>query len=95
MAMVPVAQAATGLFCTPRKFQFMVTPAVAALHIDMTVANDVRRFSGPSGDRFVVVTCRLGGGGARVPLALTDVRIDVALVDGMGRIEILQNAYAA
>lgn len=35
----------------------------------------VRRFSGPSGDRFVVVTCRLGGGGARVPLALTDVRI--------------------
>jgi putative endonuclease len=27
--------------------------------------------------------------------ALTDVRIDVALVDGMGRIEILQNAYAA
>lgn len=26
---------------------------------------------------------------------LTDVRIDVALVDGMGRIEILQNAYAA
>lgn len=27
--------------------------------------------------------------------ALTDVRIDVALVDGTGRIEILQNAYAA
>ena len=27
--------------------------------------------------------------------ALTDVRIDVALVDGMGRIEILENAYAA
>ncbi len=27
--------------------------------------------------------------------ALTDVRIDVALVDGMGRIEIVQNAYAA
>ena len=27
--------------------------------------------------------------------ALTDVRIDVALVDGKGRIEILQNAYAA
>lgn len=27
--------------------------------------------------------------------ALTDVRIDVALVDGLGRIEILQNAYAA
>lgn len=27
--------------------------------------------------------------------ALTDVRIDVALVDGMGRIEIVENAYAA
>lgn len=27
--------------------------------------------------------------------ALTDVRIDVALVDAMGRIEILKNAYAA
>lgn len=27
--------------------------------------------------------------------SLTDVRIDVALVDGAGRIEILQNAFAA
>ncbi len=27
-------------------------------------------------DSFVVVTCRLAGGGARVPLALTDVRIN-------------------
>jgi hypothetical protein len=35
----------------------------------------VRRFSGPAGDRFVVVTCRMSGGGARVPLALTEVRI--------------------
>ena len=26
---------------------------------------------------------------------LTDVRFDVALVDGMGRIEVLENAYAA
>ena len=26
---------------------------------------------------------------------MTDVQIDVALVDGMGRIEILPNAYAA
>lgn len=37
----------------------------------------VRRFSSPSGgpDQFVAVTCRLAGGGARVPLSLTDVRI--------------------
>jgi hypothetical protein len=35
----------------------------------------VRRFSGPGGDRFVVVTCRMTGGGARVPLALMDVRL--------------------
>lgn len=35
----------------------------------------VRRFAGPAGDRFVVVTCRMAGGGARVPLALTEVRI--------------------
>ena len=34
----------------------------------------VRRFTGPAGDRYVVVTCRMAGGGARVPLALTDVR---------------------
>jgi hypothetical protein len=35
----------------------------------------VRRFSGPAGERFVVVTCRMAGGGARVPLALMDVRL--------------------
>ncbi len=35
----------------------------------------VRRFTGPAGDRFVVVTCRMAGGGARVPLALTEVRV--------------------
>ncbi len=35
----------------------------------------VRRFSGPSGDRYVVVTCRMGGGGARTALALLDVRV--------------------
>lgn len=35
----------------------------------------VRRFRGPSGDRYVVVTCRLAGGGARAALALTDVRL--------------------
>lgn len=35
----------------------------------------VRRFTGPAGDRYVVVTCRMGGGGARTPLALLDVRL--------------------
>lgn len=36
----------------------------------------VRRFSGGiGGDRFVIVTCRMAGGGARVPLALMDVRL--------------------
>jgi hypothetical protein len=37
----------------------------------------VRRFRNPGGgpDQYVPVTCRLAGGGARVPFALTDVRI--------------------
>jgi hypothetical protein len=36
----------------------------------------VRRFAGGSGgDKWVVVTCRLGAGGARSPLSLTDVRL--------------------
>jgi hypothetical protein len=36
----------------------------------------VRRFTGGiGGDKFVIVTCRMTGGGARVPLALTDVRL--------------------
>lgn len=39
----------------------------------------VRRFSGGSrGDQWVVVTCRLGAGGARTPLSLIDVRIGFA-----------------
>lgn len=38
----------------------------------------VRRFAGAAGDRYVVVTCRMGGGGARTPLALTDVRVGFA-----------------
>lgn len=40
----------------------------------------VRRFAGPGGERYVVVTCRMAGGGARTPLALMDVRLafDVA-----------------
>lgn len=38
----------------------------------------VRRFVSTSGgpDQYVPVTCRLAGGGARVPLALVDVRLD-------------------
>jgi hypothetical protein len=36
----------------------------------------VRRFSGGiGGDKFVIVTCRMAGGGARVPLALMDVQL--------------------
>jgi hypothetical protein len=36
----------------------------------------VRRFSGGiGGDKFVIVTCRMASGGARVPLALMDVRL--------------------
>ena len=38
----------------------------------------VRRFRNTAGpDQYVVVTCRLTGGGARVPLALTDVRVGI------------------
>lgn len=37
----------------------------------------VRRFVGPPGspDQYVAVTCRMAGGGARVPLSLTDVTV--------------------
>jgi hypothetical protein len=42
----------------------------------------VRRFTGPAGERFVIVTCRMSGGGARVPLALTEVRLAFA-IDGV------------
>jgi hypothetical protein len=36
----------------------------------------VRRFTGgSSGDKWVVVTCRLGAGGARTPLSLIDVKL--------------------
>lgn len=41
----------------------------------------VRRFVDPTGvgpDQYVTVTCRLTGGGARVPLALLDVRVAFA-----------------
>ena len=33
----------------------------------------IRKFSGASGDQYVAVTCRMAGGGARVPLALINV----------------------
>jgi len=42
----------------------------------------VRRFTGDGPDEFVTVTCRMAGGGARVPLALTDVQIDFDTPDG-------------
>lgn len=35
----------------------------------------VRRFTGPAGDRYVIVTCRMTGGGARTALALLNVRL--------------------
>ncbi|HEX4936296.1 MAG TPA: hypothetical protein VFV33_24110 [Gemmatimonadaceae bacterium] len=40
----------------------------------------VRRFVSRGGgpDQYVAVTCRLAGGGARMPLALTDVQIELA-----------------
>lgn len=44
----------------------------------------VRRFTGGGADQFVTVTCRLAGGGARTPLALTDVRLRF-LDDGQDR----------
>jgi hypothetical protein len=42
----------------------------------------VRRFTGPAGERFVIVTCRMAGGGARTPLSLTEVRLAFA-IDGV------------
>lgn len=47
----------------------------------------VRRFTGPAGDRWVVVTCRMGGGGARTPLALHEVRL--GFDDEAGRATVL------
>lgn len=48
----------------------------------------VRRFTGGvGGDRYVVVTCRMSAGGARVPLALLDVRLTFA--DARGEATVL------
>ena len=55
----------------------------------------VRRFVDPSGirpDQYVAVTCRLTGGGARTPFALTDVRL--AFEDG-GPVLVLDQDAAA
>ena len=44
----------------------------------------VRRFIDPTGagpDQYVTVTCRLSGGGARVPFSLLDVQVDFASQD--------------
>ncbi|GAB1262301.1 hypothetical protein [Aurantivibrio plasticivorans] len=43
----------------------------------------VRRFNDGLTDAYVTVTCRLAGGGARSPLALTDVRIEFDAQEGM------------
>lgn len=43
----------------------------------------MRQFTGGvGGDKFVVVTCRMGGGGARSPLALLDVRLAFHTANG-------------
>lgn len=65
-----------------------IPPAVARRAYESAVAGAnsaffyVRRFVSTTGqpDQYVAVTCRMAGGGARVPLALTDVRLafDVA-----------------
>lgn len=60
-----------------------IPPSVARRAYEAAAAGEnsaffyVRRFvAGPGRpDQYVVVTCRMAGGGARVPLALTDVRI--------------------
>ena len=49
----------------------------------------VRRFSSTVGgrDEYVVVTCRLTGGGARVPLSLLDVRLDFDSKEPVGAVQ--------
>src|SRR5690606_14693876 len=42
----------------------------------------VRRFTDGVTDTYVTVTCRMAGGGARVPLALTEVRLSFATPEG-------------
>ena len=60
-----------------------IPPSVSRRAYQAAVAGDnsaffyVRRFVNTAGgrDQYVAVTCRLAGGGARVPLSLTDVRL--------------------
>ncbi len=53
----------------------------------------VRRFSGPNGDQFVAVTCRMAGGGARVPLGLSNVDLVFRTDEGDKPVTLLaQNA---
>jgi hypothetical protein len=60
-----------------------IPPSVARRAYQAAVDGDnsafyyVRRFAGSPGqpDQYIAVTCRMAGGGARVPLALTDVRL--------------------
>ena len=55
----------------------------------------VRKFSGPGGDQFVAVTCRMAGGGARVPLALTNVDLVFRTAEGDKPVTLLeQNAQS-
>lgn len=54
----------------------------------------VRRFAGPAGDRFVIVTCRMAGGGARTPLALTDVRLAFAVQGAQPAVLVLARGEA-
>jgi hypothetical protein len=50
----------------------------------------VRRFVGPEGDRWVVVTCRMGGGGARTPLALMGVRLAFETPDQASAVTVIE-----
>jgi hypothetical protein len=50
----------------------------------------VRRFVGPDGDRWVVVTCRMGGGGARTPLALMGVRLAFETPDQASAVAVIE-----
>lgn len=55
----------------------------------------VRRFSSGAGDQFVAVTCRMAGGGARVPLALLDVKLVFRTDEGDRPVTLLANGQVA
>ncbi|MBT8336913.1 MAG: hypothetical protein KJO11_09935 [Gemmatimonadetes bacterium] len=69
-----------------------IPPSVARRAYQAAIDGDdsrffyVRRFADPQGlrpDQFVTVTCRMTGGGARVPLSLLDVRLRFATDDAV------------